>query len=120
MSTSSERGLRGEAMALLFLEDCGYRCLAKRFRLPGGEIDLVMEGPGVVVFVEVKVTGPGGLGDPCARVTPRKLTSMRQMARRYLLDHPGGQDSWIRFDVVGIKVDGDGQGMRLTHLSGVG
>ncbi len=120
MSMSSDRGRRGEAIARLFLEDCGYRCLASRYRLPGGELDLIMDAPGVMVFVEVKVSGPGGLSNPCERVNPRKLVLMHRMARQYLHRNPGREDVWLRFDVVGIRIQGDGLGLKLTHLCGVG
>src|SRR5271168_61421 len=47
-------GLSAEARAAAFLMAKGYRILAKRFRTPYGEIDLVARRRNVVVFVEVK------------------------------------------------------------------
>ena len=47
-------GLSAEARAAAFLTVKGYRILAKRFRTPYGEIDLVARRRNVVVFVEVK------------------------------------------------------------------
>jgi putative endonuclease len=48
-------GGRAEALAALFLQAKGYRILARRFRVDGGEIDLVAAKADVVVFVEVKL-----------------------------------------------------------------
>ncbi len=120
MSVASDRGQRGESIALLYLEDCGYRCLARRYRLPGGEIDLVMAGPQVVVFVEVKVAGPGSRCNPCERVDRRKLALMRRMAHEYVYRQGVPPDSWLRLDVVGIRIGGSGKGLELVHLMGVG
>lgn len=120
MSLSSDRGRRGEEIARLYLEDCGLRCLAHRYRLPGGEIDLVMSGEGLLVFVEVKVSGPRSGAPPEARVNGRKLNRMRGMARRYLEREGGQAATWLRFDVVGIRMLGPGRGLRLIHHAGVG
>ncbi len=79
-----------------------------------------MEGPGVVVFVEVKVAGPGSALDPCARVDGRKLELMRRMARQYVFRQGIPPGVWLRFDVIGIRLKGDGRGLGLVHLSGVG
>ncbi len=48
------RGLRAEYVALLYLLLKGYRLLARRYRVRGGEIDLVMTKGQILVFVEVK------------------------------------------------------------------
>ena len=47
-------GLRAERLALLYLFLKGYRLLARRYRMCGGEIDLVMTKGQILVFVEVK------------------------------------------------------------------
>ena len=54
-------GLSAESRAAAFLMAKGYRILAKRFRTPYGEIDLVARKRNLIAFVEVK-----------ARATPRR------------------------------------------------
>ncbi|NCQ36183.1 YraN family protein [bacterium] len=120
MSLSSERGQRGEDIARIYLEDCGFQCLARRYRLPGGEIDLVMRGPDLLVFVEVKVAGPGTQAGPICRVDGRKMALLRAMARRYMDREGRPQGVWLRFDVVGISLLGPGRGLVLDHHAGVG
>jgi len=62
-------GLSAEARAAAYLMAKGYRILAKRFRTPVGEIDLVARRRNVVVFVEVKARAT--LDDAAYAVTPR-------------------------------------------------
>lgn len=47
-------GLRAEAAALALLIGKGYRILARRYRAPGGEIDLIAARGDTIAFVEVK------------------------------------------------------------------
>ncbi len=54
-------GLSAESRAAAYLIAKGYRILARRFRTPHGEIDIVARRRGLLAFVEVK-----------ARATPRR------------------------------------------------
>src|SRR5258705_10354744 len=47
-------GLSAESRAAAFLMAKGYRILAKRFRTPHGEIDIVARRRNLIVFIEVK------------------------------------------------------------------
>lgn len=48
------RGHRGEWLAALALSLKGYRILARRYRTPAGEIDLIARRGNLVIMVEVK------------------------------------------------------------------
>ena len=52
--------IRGESFACWWLRLHGYRILARNWRVPGGEIDIVARRGGVVAFVEVKARRDGG------------------------------------------------------------
>jgi putative endonuclease len=52
-----QRGLSAESRAALLLIAKAYRILARRWKTPFGEIDIVARRRGVVVFVEVKARG---------------------------------------------------------------
>ena len=107
-------------MALQFLQQCGYRCLDRRFRRPGGEIDLVLRRGDLLVFVEVKTRGPGSPAPAESWVHPRQLVRLRRLARVWLADHGGCPSGGCRFDVVAIDFAGEEEGMMVRHLAGVG
>ena len=47
-------GISAESRAAAFLIAKGYRILARRYRSPAGEIDIVARRRGTLIFVEVK------------------------------------------------------------------
>jgi putative endonuclease len=120
----SERRVRlgrwGEAMARLYLEGCGFRLLAERYRKRDGELDLVMTRGSLLVFVEVKTRRTNRCGAPEEALTPVKLHHLRRAAHWYLLEHPPTADCHWRLDVVSIELAGEAQGCRIRHHAGVG
>jgi len=65
-----QTGLLAETRAAAFLMAKGYRILAKRFRTPYGEIDIVARRRNLVAFIEVKARA--SLDDAAYAVTPRQ------------------------------------------------
>jgi len=110
----------GEETARQFLERCGYRCLDRRFRRPGGEIDLVLAQGKTLVFVEVKTRGPRCPTPLAESVTRSQLIRLRRMARIWLTEHPGYSWHGYRFDVVLVGFGGNEAGSEISHLTGVG
>ena len=66
------KGLRGEKAAETYLTGLGMRCLARRYRAQDGEIDLIMDDGGMIVFVEVKSRPNSRAGTGLLAVTPAK------------------------------------------------
>lgn len=92
---------RGEVEARLFLEKEGYKILDTNFAGRMGEIDLVAEKDGVIVFVEVKARENAAFGEPIEAVTPQKVRKIALTAQQYLVMHRLlARD--VRFDVVEI------------------
>ena len=75
--------------------------LDRNWRCRDGELDLILEGEGVVVFSEVKTRSSGAYGSPLSAVTPAKQRRIRKLALAWLREHDRGFVE-IRFDVVGI------------------
>jgi putative endonuclease len=79
-------GLSAEARAAAYLMAKGYRILAKRFRTPFGEIDLVARKRNLLVFIEVKARG--SLDEAACAVTPRQQQRIINAAQGWLMAHP--------------------------------
>ena len=109
-------GRYGEQLAAQHLCSAGMTVLARNWRCPQGELDLVLrDTDGTVVFCEVKTRSGTGFGEPSEAVGRTKARRLRALACRWLLEHrpPGAVE--IRFDVVSI-VRRRGEAPRLTHL----
>jgi putative endonuclease len=91
-------GLSAESRAAAFLIAKGYRILARRFRTPVGEIDIVARRRDVLVFAEVKARAR--LDDAAEAVTERGKRRIAAAAEAWLAAHPDDVNSNIRFDAV--------------------
>jgi putative endonuclease len=91
-------GISAESRAALFLIAKGYRILARRFRSPVGEIDIVARRGRTLVFVEVKARSR--LDDAAESLVPRQRRRIAAAAAAWLADHPDDADRHIRFDAV--------------------
>jgi putative endonuclease len=76
----------------------GYRILARRFRTPYGEIDLVAKRRDLVAFVEVKARA--SLDDAAYAVTPRQQARIVNAAQAWLMTHPDHAEFELRFDAI--------------------
>jgi putative endonuclease len=91
-------GLSAEARAAAWLMAKGYRILAKRFRTPQGEIDLVARKRNLVAFIEVKARA--SLDEAAYAVTPRQQARIIAAAEAWLMTHPEHAEFELRFDAV--------------------
>ena len=76
----------------------GYRILAKRFRTPYGEIDLVARKRNLLAFVEVKARA--SLDEAAYAVTPRQQARIIDAAQAWLMAHPEHAEFELRFDAM--------------------
>jgi putative endonuclease len=79
-------GLSAESRAAALLIAKGYHILARRFRTPHGEIDIVARRGSTVAFVEVKARD--SLDDAAYAVTPRQQARIIAAAQGWLMAHP--------------------------------
>jgi len=101
------RGRWGEDRAASHYRRLGYTVLDRNWRSPSGELDLVVERDGIVVFSEVKTRRDDRYGPAAAAVGPSKQRRIRLLAVEWLGAHRRPRDG-IRFDVVaitGVRVD---------------
>lgn len=82
--------------------------LARNYRSPFGEIDLVMQEGATTVFVEVRYRARADYGLPAETVGARKRARLRATAEHYLQQHPRASKRPCRFDIVAITRGRDG------------
>ncbi len=93
-----QTGISAESRAAAFLIAKGYRILARRFRTPYGEIDIVARRRNLLAFVEVKARD--SLDDAAYAVTPRQQSRIIAAAQGWLMAHPEHADFELRFDAM--------------------
>jgi len=120
--TPARVGSRGEELAAAHLERLGFRVIARNVRIGAGELDLVAFDGSTLVFAEVKTARlrpgtPAGAQTPLERLGRAQRMRLRGLAARWLAESPGrpGARS-IRFDAIGVLLDGGGRLARLDHL----
>lgn len=77
---------------------------ARRWRGPGGEIDLILRDAGRVVFVEVKSAETHAIA--AERLSPRQMGRIVVSAGAFLAGEPGGQDTEMAFEVALVDAQG--------------
>ena len=113
MSDRRQRiGKRGEELARRYLASLDYAILETNYRAAGGEIDLVAEHRGTLVFVEVRTRGVSDFGSPEESVTRAKRSHMVAAAQEYLQIHHAEERDW-RVDLVAIEYGRDGTVTRV-------
>ncbi|BAL73394.1 YraN family protein [Bradyrhizobium cosmicum] len=91
-------GISAESRAAAYLMAKGYRILAKRYRTPHGEIDIVARRRNLIAFVEVKARAT--LDDAAFAVTPRQQQRIIDAAQGWLVAHPEHAELELRFDAM--------------------
>jgi putative endonuclease len=91
-------GLSAEGRAAAYLIAKGYRILARRFRTPQGEIDIVARRRQLLAFVEVKARR--SLDEAAYAVTPRQQQRIIGAAQAWLMTHPEHEAFELRFDAM--------------------
>ena len=99
-------GKAGEDLAERYLKRQGYAIVARNYRCPLGEIDLIAVNRRVVVFVEVKTRRVDRSGAPLESVNAAKQRRLKRIALHYLSKHHL-HDRDVQFDVVGISLRSD-------------
>ena len=108
-------GMRAEQLAAEHLERRGYTVLARNWRRPEGELDLVVGAEGLCVFVEVRSRTGTERGHALETVDARKRARVLRSARLYI-EEERPQAAVFRFDVVGVTFALDESPPELVHI----
>ena len=103
----------GEDAAAEFLRNHGYRILERNHRNRAGEIDIIAEHRGHIVFVEVKTRSPRANRPAAEAVDEEKQDRIKRAARLYLAPYRNPSPS--RFDIVSVLLDTNDAVQRIHH-----
>jgi putative endonuclease len=95
---AERRGHWAERLGLWHLRVRGYRVLARRFRVPSGEIDLIVRRGQVLAAIEVKARADFATAGEA--VTERQRRRIARALEHFLLIHPELARLVLRFDVM--------------------
>jgi putative endonuclease len=114
---SARRGLGsfGELAAAAHLQRRGAGIVARNWRCPIGEIDLVARLGDQLLFVEVKARRSGELA-PETGVGPAKGRRLVRLAYAYLAAEGLPPETPWRIDVIAVEIDGGGRVVRLEQI----
>jgi putative endonuclease len=107
-------GDAGERLAAAWLEAHGYHVLARNWRCPYGELDLIAERDGELVFVEVKTRRGERMGAPEEAITPTKRRRLIASTLSYLAEQ-GAEDHPYRIDVLAVALAPSGTLLGIRH-----
>jgi putative endonuclease len=105
-------GSRGEDAAADAYRRRGYRVVVRNWRCRLGELDIVAERRGVLVFCEVKSRRESVFGGGYEAVTRRKRAKLRALAEAFL-QSTGARPQAIRFDVASVTARADRSAVEL-------
>ena len=94
-------GRWAESLAAWSLRLRGYRVIARRYRTPIGEIDLIARRGRLLAFVEVKARTD--LDQALVALGPRQRQRTARAAELFLLQHPGCAGCTLRFDLIAVQ-----------------
>lgn len=102
MPHTREKGKGAEVLAEKFLVEKGLKIIERNYFFGHGEIDIIAEDNGTIVFIEVKSRKSIEYGEPEDSITIGKRRQIRKVAEGYLYEkNISGVEA--RFDVVAIK-----------------
>lgn len=112
-------GFFGENIAGRFLKERGYKILARNYQKPWGEIDIIAEKEGIIIFCEVKTNRQkfqnGGF-DPELRVNPVKFRHIVRTAEWFMKSRYAEENREWRVDVIAVILDRPGQKAHIKHF----
>jgi putative endonuclease len=91
-------GLSAESRCAAWLIARGYRIIARRYRSPAGEIDIIARRRGVTAFIEVKARAT--LDEAAYAITPTQQQRIVAAAAAWLAQNPKYNNDALRFDAM--------------------
>lgn len=106
-----EKGKLGEEIASKYITSKGGKVIEQNYRTKIGEVDLIVQINGELVFVEVKSRSNINYGYPSEAVNYKKQRKIINVAKYYILNNSLENVS-IRFDVIEIYL----KDKKINHI----
>ena len=104
LTDKQKLGKNGEAIALKFLKNKGYKKIARNYRYGKGEIDIICEYENDLIIVEVKSVRIDGFGNGEERITSKKQNMIIETTYGFLAENEQYLNYGVRFDVVVVNL----------------
>ena len=108
-------GKFGEDVASKYLEEKGYKIKERNYRTFLGEIDIISEYKGNIIFVEVKTRRSDRFGYPEEAINFNKQRKIIKNALCYLAKYNLWKKNYC-FDVILVSISNDKDVKRLKHI----
>ncbi len=109
-------GDAGERLAERRIGDLGWSVIDRKWRVRGGEIDLIALDGEVLVFVEVKTRRGAVRGAAEEAIDDAKAERLLSLGEQYIAEHLEHQDRLWRVDLIAITIGPSGAIQRISHL----
>ena len=116
MIKTTQQGKFGEAIALKYLQNRGYSLLHQNYYIRPGELDLIMQKNGIIVFVEVKLRLGKNFGSSAEALTANKK---RKLIRAILTFLQTTQYHRWQLDFIAIDYNQPTKTAQIQHFSNV-
>lgn len=117
---TTEFGHWAENHAAQYLENKGYKIVQRNYQKKWGELDIVAEKEGVLIFVEVKANKKEIIGfEPENRVSPEKLRRMNRAIQTFLAYKKYSPDQNWQIDVIALTLNRERGLVKIKHFKNV-
>jgi len=114
MASNVSKGKFAEDLAVRFLTEKGFVILARNYRCRFGEIDIIFDDHGQIVFCEVKAKFGPDFGLPEDEFNNQKYERFNLTILEYLSKHEINHENY-RIDLIAMDMDVATQTARVRH-----
>lgn len=120
MKDTSEFGQWAEGYVAQYLKSKGYSILDRNYRQKWGEIDIIAEKGGILIFAEVKANKIALAGfEPENRVNPEKLRRLNRTIQTFLSHKKYDTEQGWQIDIISLTLDRDRGVAKIKHFKNI-
>lgn len=112
MAQHNNLGIKGEILAVEFLEKNNYQILERNYRFDKAEVDIIAQTSNILAIVEVKTRSSSEFGNPEEFVKPKQIKNLVKAVDEYVTFN--NLDLEVRFDIIAIIKNKDE--LKIEHL----